>query len=205
MPSTTDQRHRQTRRALRGAAVVATAFVGMLVLAACGGDKDSAEPTAASSTASAKSTVSKAAAASADPTAAAKDRVVAAFQGLVNAETAGFAKATFEGTGIEHYASGQVLADDKKTLLINRANDVVTKGKPAFSVIKTTVDLSVTPHRAALTACWDDTKWTPVKKTTGKSVAAPNQAKRYVVNSKLRTIGTRWVVTDSTAARDQSC
>ncbi|MFD8078232.1 hypothetical protein ACFV3E_36895 [Streptomyces sp. NPDC059718] len=203
MPSTTDQRHRQTRRALRGAAVAATAFVGMLVLAACGGDKDSAEPAAASS--SAKSTVSKAGAASPDPTTAAKDKVEAAFQGLVGAETAGFAKATFEGTGIEHYASGQVLADDKKTLLINRTNDVVTKGKPAFTVTKTTVDLSVSPHRAALTVCWDDTNWTPVKKATGKSVAAPNQAKRYVVNSKLRTIGTRWVVTDSTAARDQSC
>ncbi|MFI8186552.1 hypothetical protein ACIF70_39625 [Actinacidiphila glaucinigra] len=124
---------------------------------------------------------------------------------LVDAETAGLAKATFEGTDIEHYASGQVLADDKKTLLINRANDVVTKGKSAFTVTKTTVDLSVTPHRGALTVCWDDTNWTPVKKATGKSVAAPNQAKRYVVNSKLRTIGTRWVVTDSTAARDQSC
>lgn len=203
MPSTTDQRHRQTRRALRGAAVAASAFVGMLVLAACGGDKDSAEPAAAST--SARSTASKAAAASPDPTAAAKDRVEAAFQGLVDAETAGFAKATFEGTDIEQYASGQVLSDGKKTLLINRANGIVTKGKPTFTVTRTTVDLSVSPHRAALAVCWDDTNWTPVKKATGKSVAAPNQAQRYVVNSKLRTIGTRWVVTDSTAARDQTC
>ncbi|MFF3950531.1 hypothetical protein ACFYYN_37845 [Streptomyces sp. NPDC001902] len=183
--------------------MAATAFVGMLVLAACGGDKDSAEPAAAST--SARSTVSKAAAASPDPTAAAKDRVEAAFQGLVDAETAGFAKATFEGTDIEQYASGQVLSDGKKTLLINRANGIVTEGKPTFTVTRTTVDLSVSPHRAALAVCWDDTNWTPVKKATGKSVAAPNQAQRYVVNSKLRTIGTRWVVTDSTAARDQTC
>ncbi|MFD8079270.1 hypothetical protein ACFV3E_42370 [Streptomyces sp. NPDC059718] len=63
----------------------------------------------------------------------------------------------------------------------------------------------MSPHRATLAVCWDDTNWTPVKKATGRSVAAPNQAQRYVVNSKLRTIGTRWVVTDSTAARDPTC
>ncbi|SNT33695.1 hypothetical protein [Actinacidiphila glaucinigra] len=203
MPSTTDQRRRQNRQARQGAAVAAAVFAGVLALAACGGDQDSAKLAAASG--SAKAAPSKAAAVSTDPTPVAKDKVEAAFQGLVDAETAGFAKATFEGTDIEHYASGQVLTDDKRTLLINRANNVVTKGKPTFSVTKTTVDLSVTPHRAALTVCWDDTNWTPVKKATGKSVAAPNQAKRYVVNSTLRTIGTRWVVTDSTADREQSC
>ncbi|MFD8079263.1 hypothetical protein ACFV3E_42335 [Streptomyces sp. NPDC059718] len=36
--------------------------------------------------------------------------------------------------------------------------------------------LSVNPHSAALTAYWDDTDWTPVRKTIGKAVAAPNQA-----------------------------
>ncbi|MET9879253.1 hypothetical protein ABZZ36_32195 [Actinacidiphila glaucinigra] len=203
MPSTTDQRRRQNRRARQGGAVAAAVFAGVLALAACGGDKDSAEPAATPSTAQAAA--SKVAAVSPDATAAAKDKVTAAFQGLVDAETAGFAKATFEGTDIEHYASGQVLADGKKTLLINRANGIVTQGKPAFTVTKTTVDLSVSPHRAELAVCWDDTNWMPVKKATGRSVAAPNQAQRYVVNSKLRTIGTRWVVTDSTAARDQTC
>ncbi|MEU6346236.1 hypothetical protein ABZ883_35395 [Streptomyces sp. NPDC046977] len=204
MPSTTtDKTHRQVRRVHRGAVVAAAVVIGVFALAACAGDKDSAEPASVSK--APKSTASKVAAASPNPTAAAQDKVAAAFQGLVDAETAGFAKATFEGTGIEHYASGQVLADDKKTLLINRANGIVTQGKPAFTVTKTTVDLSVSPHRGALTVCWDDTGWTPVKKATGKSVAAPDQAQRYVVNSKLRTIGTRWVVTDSTATRDQSC
>ncbi|MGI5255629.1 hypothetical protein [Actinacidiphila glaucinigra] len=183
--------------------MAATVIAGILALAACGGDKESAKPAAAPG--SVQATASKATAASPDPSTAAKDKVVAAFQGLVDAETAGFAKATFEGTDIEHYASGQVLAYGKKTLLINRANGIVTKGKPAFTVTKATVDLTVSPHRGSLTVCWDDTNWTPVKKATGKSVAAPNQAQRYVVNSKLRTIGTRWVVTDSTAARDQTC
>lgn len=203
MPSTIDQRHRQLRRARQGPAVAVAVIAGVLALAACGGDKESTKPAAAPG--SVQATASKAAAASLDPTVTAKDKVVAAFQGLVDTETSGFAKATFEGTDIEHYASGQVLADGKKTLLINRANGIVTKGKPAFTVTKATVDLSVTPRHAALTVCWDDTNWTPVKKATGKSVAAPNQAQRYVVNSKLRAIGTRWVVTDSTAARDQTC
>ncbi|MEU1623119.1 hypothetical protein ABZ479_38245 [Streptomyces sp. NPDC005722] len=183
--------------------MAATVFAGVLALAACSGGMEDTKPAAAPG--SVQATASKAAAASLDPTGAAKDKVVAAFQGLVDAETAGFAKATFEGTDIEHYASGQVLADGKKTLLINRANGIVTKGKTAFTVTKASVDLSVSPHRGSLTVCWDDTNWTPVKKATGKSVAAPNQAQRYVVNSKLRTIGTRWVVTDSTAARDQTC
>ncbi|MDX2709584.1 hypothetical protein PV350_43210 [Streptomyces sp. PA03-6a] len=140
-----------------------------------------------------------------DPTTAAKDKVAVVFQQLVDAETTGFARATFAGTDIEHYASGQVLADDKGALLVNRANGVVTKGKPAFRVTKITVDLGVTPHRATLSVCWDDTGWTPVKQATGESVAAPIRAQRYVVNSKLRTIGNRWVVTDSNAARDQMC
>lgn len=132
MPSTTDQRRRHKRQARQRAAVAATVFAGVLTLAACGGDKDSAKAAATPSTA--KGAASKVAAVSRDPTAAAKDKVAAAFQGLVDVETAGFAKATFEGTDIEQYASGQVLADDKRTLLINRANDVVTKGKPAFTV-----------------------------------------------------------------------
>ncbi|MFJ5218722.1 hypothetical protein ACIP98_28875 [Streptomyces sp. NPDC088354] len=187
-----------------GIALTAAAAAAVLTVSACShGNEAVAERPVPSATSTAAAPTSPAA--TPDTTADAKASVVAAFRGLTQARTAGLAKATFTGTDIERYASGQVLANAKQTLLINRANNIVTKGKPAFTVTATSVDLGASPHRATLTVCWDDTDWTPVNKASGKSVAVPGQNEQYPVTSKLRTIGTRWVLTDSTAHRDEKC
>ncbi|MDX3075891.1 hypothetical protein [Streptomyces sp. MI02-7b] len=196
--------HRRHNNRPRASVVLTAMAATALTLSACSSGNEAIAERAASSP-NAPTTTATSAATVPDPKAEARASVVAAFRGLTKARTAGLAKATFTGTDIERYASGQVLADAKQTLLINRANNIVTKGQPAFTVTTTSVDMSVTPHRGTLTVCWDDTDWTPVNKASGKSVAVPGQSEQYPVTSKLRTIGPRWVVTDSTAQRDQTC
>jgi hypothetical protein len=84
-------------------------------------------------------------------------------------------------------------------------NNVVMTGQPAYSIRAVTVDLSAVPHTASVTLCFDNKDWTPIDKTTRKSVAAPGQLQRYVSTARLRTVGSRWVVIDGTADRERRC
>jgi hypothetical protein len=140
-----------------------------------------------------------------DPTATAKQQVVIAYEGNVNAEVKSLDAGTFQGTDIEQYTFEKALYDAKDYLFKNMQSNIVMTGRPSYTIRNVTVDLAPTPHTATVTVCWDNANWTPVDKTTRKSVAAPGQAERYISTSKLRTVGDRWVVIDGSADRGKSC
>ena len=183
----------------RTAGVTRTAALGVaaLLLAGCGSSGAGTDAKAPASPAASPS--------SPDPTAAAKQQVLAAYHGMFEAEVKGLNTNSLAGSDLEMYAFDKQLANIKDVLFKDMQGNVVMTGQPAYVVRSVTVDLTVVPHTASLTLCFDNKDWTPIDKTTGKSVAAPGQAQRYVSTARLRTVGSRWVVIDGTTDRGRKC
>ncbi|WP_405778673.1 hypothetical protein OG512_48760 [Streptomyces sp. NBC_01378] len=137
----------------------------------------------------------------------ARKAVVAAYQGMNDEQVKAYASGSLKGSRITQFATGNALRDTKDTIFVNLQNDIVYKGKPIVTASSNDVevDLKSDPKRATLRVCFDMNTWEPVNKKTGKSVAPPNQTKRYTLNAKLRTMGDRWLVTDGSADKERKC
>ncbi|MFD7205959.1 hypothetical protein [Streptomyces sp. NPDC059893] len=137
----------------------------------------------------------------------ARKAVVAAYQGMNDEQVKAYASGSLKGSRITQFATGNALRDTKDTIFVNLQNDIVFKGKPIVTASSNDVevDLKSEPKRATLRVCFDMNTWEPVNKKTGKSVAPPNQTKRYTLNAKLRTMGDRWLVTDGSADKERKC
>ncbi|MCC3655751.1 hypothetical protein LIX60_30695 [Streptomyces sp. S07_1.15] len=186
--------HHQARRTATAAALVTAVF-----LASACGEKDTPDDNGNTSSPTKSSPSPDAAGVEAEAA------VFDAYQGMVTAKVEATSKGTLKGSDIGTYASEKALAGVKEEVFVNLQNDIVTTGKPKVEAERTTVDLKQKPHRAQLVVCFDNASLTPVNKSTGKSVEAPDQPKRYIVNASLRTIGERWVVTEALADRDRPC
>ena len=184
-------------RSRRTCLATAALCAAVLLLAGCGGS--STHPEVSPSRAPAPGPSSP------DPAAAAKQQVLAAYQGLFGAEVKALDTNSLAGTDVEMYASEKQLANIKDVVFKDMMNNVVMTGQPAYTVQSVAVDLDAVPHTATVTLCFDNKDWTPINKSTGKSVAAPGQPQRYVSTGRLRTIGTRWVVVDGTTDRARRC
>ena len=169
----------------------------VLLLAGCGGSSTRSEARPSRAPAPGPSSL--------DPAAAAKQQVLAAYQGMFDAEVKALNTNSLAGTEVEMYASENQLANIKDVAFKDMMNNVVMTGQPAYTVQSVAVDLDAVPHTATVTLCFDNKDWTPINKVTGKSVAAPGQPQRYVSTGRLRTIGTRWVVIDGTTDRERRC
>ncbi|MCX5083727.1 hypothetical protein [Streptomyces sp. NBC_00401] len=137
----------------------------------------------------------------------ARNAVVAAYQGMNDEQVKAYASGSLKGSRITQFATGNALRDTKDTIFVNLQNDIVYKGKPIVTASSDDVDVNLKsdPKRATLRVCFDMNTWEPVNKKTGKSVAPPNQTKRYTLNAKLRTMGDRWLVTDGSADKEREC
>jgi hypothetical protein len=140
-----------------------------------------------------------------DPTADAKQAVLTAYKGMVDAEVKALNTNSLANSDIEKYTEDKALAGAKDSLFQDMQGNIVFKGKPSYTIQNVSVDLAPTPHTAQVTVCWDNKNWTPVNKSTGKSATAPGQPQRYVMTESLRTIGNRWVVIDGTTERGKAC
>ncbi|MCX5441212.1 hypothetical protein [Streptomyces sp. NBC_00063] len=137
----------------------------------------------------------------------ARKAVVAAYQGMTDEQVKAYAAGSLKDSRITQFATGKALWDVKNTVFVNLQNDIVFKGKPtiATSTDDAEVSLKSAPKRATLRICFDMNTWKPINKKTGRSVAAPNQAKRYTVNAKLLSRGGIWLVTDEAADKGRKC
>lgn len=101
------------------------------------------------------------------------------------------------------YAAGQFLAALERDLDFMTEEGIVRTGEPKVSLRRV---VSVSPTSILVESCVDDTAVDSVDKATKKSVAVPNQNKRYPVTLRagLYPDGTwRWV--QSQADRSSTC
>ncbi|MFD0033795.1 hypothetical protein ACFVJK_37305 [Streptomyces sp. NPDC127172] len=137
----------------------------------------------------------------------ARKAVVAAYQGMNDEQVKAYASGSLKGSRITQFATGNALRDTKDTIFVDMQNDIVFKGKPKLTIAPkdVEVDLKSEPKRATLRVCFDMNTWEPVNKKTGKSVAPPDQAKRYTLNAKLLLRGGLWLVSDDVADKERKC
>jgi hypothetical protein len=177
------------------------ALAAITVTAGCSsdnGDRTTASP--APSSAQPTTTVS------ADETKARK-AVLAAYHGMTDEQVKAYAEASLAGSDITKYATGNALRDVKDAVFVNMQNGIVVKGEPEVIAGENDVTLDTTskPPRAFLKVCFDTNTWEPVDKKTGKSVAPPNQVKRYTITAQLQQQGSQWLVTDEKADKERTC
>ena len=139
------------------------------------------------------------------PSAVVKQQVLAAYQGMFDAEVKALNTDTLAGSQLEAYAFDKQLANIKGAVFQDIESNVVMTGRPAYTVQSIAVDTAATPHTATVTLCFDNKNWTPIDKTTRKSVSSPGQVQRYVSTARLRTVGSRWVVIGGTTNRGRQC
>ncbi|MFD7781463.1 hypothetical protein [Streptomyces sp. NPDC059753] len=137
----------------------------------------------------------------------ARKAVVAAYQGMNDEQVKAYASGSLKGSRITQFATGNALRDTKDTIFVDMQNNIVFKGKPKLTIAPkdVEVDLKSEPKRATLRVCFDMNTWEPVNKKTGKSVAPPDQAKRYTLNAKLLFRGGLWLVSDDVADKERKC
>ncbi|MFC8520456.1 hypothetical protein [Streptomyces sp. NPDC057257] len=193
-----------TAARIRNASAVLSALLTLAAITTTAGCSSSAgNKTAPSHTPSA---ATPAKSVSAEETQARKD-VIAAYRGMTNEQVKAYAKGSLSGSKITDYATGKALRDVKNDVFINMQNGIVAKGEPTVIANESGVELNLdsTPKTATLRLCFDQNSWTPIDKKTGKSVAPPNQVKRYTINANLENQGDRWRVTDEKANKERTC
>ncbi|WP_331736711.1 hypothetical protein OG426_55220 (plasmid) [Streptomyces canus] len=200
----TRQEHRTTRFAVRARNIAAAslALCAALTATACSSSGDDGNdpglPTSAAP--SPTNTVSA-------EEAQARKAVIAAYQGMADEQVKAYTKGSLSGSKITDYATGKALRDVKDAVFVNLQNGIVSKGEPKVIASENDVELNLdsTPKKATLRLCFDQNTWTPIDKKTGKSVAPPNQVKRYTINANLENQGDRWRVTDEKADKERTC
>ncbi|MCH5677300.1 hypothetical protein [Streptomyces gilvus] len=137
----------------------------------------------------------------------ARKAVVAAYKGMTNERVKAYARSSLAGSQITSYATGKALRDVKNTVFVNMRNGIVFKGEPKVTAHEDDVALKSAnkPSRASLLVCFDTNTWDPINKKTGKSVAVPNQVKRYTITADLQRVGSRWLVIEQDANLEKTC
>ncbi|MBY8889229.1 hypothetical protein K7472_30935 [Streptomyces sp. PTM05] len=185
-----------SRIAIRPAALAELAAAALL-LTGCGGSGHSSSGPMPSSTPSHSP--------SPDATSTAEQEVLAAWSGMRAEQVKAYATGDSSKTKLTSYAFDKALAKIQGELFDYRQAGVVFRGSPSSTAKVTDVDLSQTPHQAAVQECFDTTHWTPVVKATGKDASTPGQIRRYTVMGSVRTVGTKWMVVDFTVEKTQPC
>lgn len=138
----------------------------------------------------------------------ARKAIIAAYRGMTNERVAAYAKASLAESHINKYATGAALRDVKDAVFVNMRNGIVVKGEPKVIVGDDSVSLGPgggAAQRASLRVCFDTNTWEPFDKKSGKSVAPPNQVKRYIITAHLQEQSNQWRVTDEKADKERAC
>ncbi|MFH7598612.1 hypothetical protein WDV06_26490 [Streptomyces racemochromogenes] len=141
----------------------------------------------------------------ADPQAAEKAAVLAAYAGMGAAEVRSYTSGTLD-PDLERYATDAALADIKATLFWYQQRGTVMKGQPAHAPTVESVDTTGDPQRAVVSDCVDSTGYDKVDKASGQPAPAPSGPRRHVVTSTVQRTGSGpWLVYRSTIERDRTC
>ncbi|MFJ9574651.1 hypothetical protein [Streptomyces bacillaris] len=141
----------------------------------------------------------------ADPQAAAKAEVLAAYRSYWDAQVKAYAKASPLDTGLDKYAFDKALGKAESELVALKLNGNVIKGEPKLSPEVTAVSLEESPKKATITDCVDVTNWKLVKAKSGDEVKLPKERlTRFVTTVNVRTVGDKWMIVE-TQQQDRTC
>lgn len=187
-----------TARLKRGAAVLGGALALAAVLAGCG-DGDDKPSEAASTPAPATS--------SADPQAAEKRAVLAAFDAMWAERTKAYAKADAKGTQLEKYATLDALGRIRIDLARMREAGTVVRGESSIEdTTVTALDLTPKTPKASVSTCVDLSEYE--RYSTRKKAVIPlpsEQPRRYVATATLEKWPGGWIVTTYKPEGARSC
>jgi hypothetical protein len=186
--------------------MVAAVVIATTVLTACSSTEDQKGPKAtldpSQSTAPTGATPSQKPSASATGDAA---KVQAAYEGYWDESIAAYAKGTITGTKLKKYAVAYAYSDVKTDLAELHSQGFIATGKPTFDPVYGNIDSSRKTPRSTFTDCVDITKWTLVKKATGKPVELPKERlTRYVSHVTAEKWYGHWVIVRATQ-EEKSC
>ncbi|MFF3128926.1 hypothetical protein ACFVRD_43365 [Streptomyces sp. NPDC057908] len=182
----------------RRTAVLYGAVALVLALAGCGGGGGDEKPSAGATAAPSPTRT-------ADPDAAEKTAVLAAYRGMSAAEVRTYATGKLDPELIR-YADHRALADIKSTLFWYQQQGTVMKGEPKRTAEVTALDTESTPLKAVITDCVDSSGYDKVEKDSGKAAASPSGPRRHLVTSTAQRSRTGpWKIYTSTIERGRTC
>lgn len=187
------------RTAALRAAAVGGAVVLAVVLAACGGGNGDAKATATTPAAVVTTT-----ALPADPDAADKAAVLAAYAGMTGAAERTFATGKLDAK-VETYAADKALAGIKVTMVYYQDHGTVTKGVVTHSPKVTAINTASDPLKAVVTDCADSTHYDDVDAKTGKVVPYSGPRRHVVTSTAMRSRTGAWKFYTSVIERDRTC
>jgi hypothetical protein len=171
----------------------------VVLLASCGGDPSDDDTSAPSPSASVSASPT------ADPQAAAKAKVLTAYQAMWNAQVKVYSSGTLKGAELESVAADKALAKIKVTALYYQNHGTIMQGKPKLSPKVASISTGTDSDTATITDCIDSTDYVQVYKKTGKPVGTVDSNRRHVATYTARTIATKWLITDFDIDRDRTC
>jgi hypothetical protein len=180
--------------------VVAPAATVLLALTGCDKGAPKAGASSPPASLSPSSTID---AAQAD----ANRKVLAAYNGYINAQVAAAAIPDPDSKDLRKYAGDPLLAQMRYDLNLLKTNGLVRQGAPKVAPKVTELQLGATPPVATVEDCYDVSDQHVVNKATGKSADAPGQSKRYIVTSQAKFFGGQdgWLIVQSDADRSRQC
>ncbi|MFF9818919.1 hypothetical protein [Streptomyces sp. NPDC014006] len=144
---------------------------------------------------------------SADPEAAEKAAVLAAYARMWEEQTKAYKKADAAGTELEKYATLDALGQFRNDLARMRQAGTVARGELTHSSTKvTSIDLKAKTPEASLSDCMDISKWQTYSMKKKQVLPLPsNQPLRYVATAKAERWNGQWLVTVFTTHGNEKC
>jgi hypothetical protein len=169
------------------------------LLSGCGSNSEPDATTPSAASASTSPTV--------DPAAQeAHAGALAAYNNFREAQLAAFAESDVSGGELPKYVADPLLGELQVELQQNRTQGLIMKGRPKWSPRVVAVSVSARPFTVQMQDCFDTTAWDIVDEDTGRSVAVPGQAKRYLVSVEAALYDDgRWLIRQATAQRERPC
>ncbi|MEV4212582.1 hypothetical protein [Micromonospora sp. NPDC049662] len=188
------QRTKRTRLLL-----VAAASALLIISTACSDEEPAAEPT--------DPPVVVAPSTTEDPAQAQAGKDSLAVYALYReAYQAAATKADFKSKELPKYVAEPLLGQLVNSFAQMSKAGVVSRGESIWNPTVVDVDLEASPAVVTIEDCRDTTAVVTVNAKTGKPMPAPsNQAKKYVVVSKAKSVNSRWYIFESNGDRSRSC
>ncbi|MCY0947862.1 hypothetical protein [Streptomyces antarcticus] len=182
-----------TARQKRRAAALSGAVALALALAGCGGGGGDGKPSAAPSMAASTPGAAKA---SADPQAAEKAAVLAAYGSMSAEQMKAYRAADAKGTDLEKYATAEALGQIRNDLARMKEAGTVVRGEIGHQAEVTALDMEAKTPKATLSDCVDLSKYETYDTGAQKVIPLPTeQPLRYVMTATAERWDGRWMVT----------
>ncbi|MCX4546903.1 hypothetical protein [Streptomyces sp. NBC_01565] len=196
-----------TRRRTRSAVhrriltpTTAAALTAAALLTACSKNDKAANPSPVSPSPSASPTLS------ADPQAAEKAKVLAAYNGFWNESVKAYEAGSEKGTKLVNYASKDALNQTLTDIASMQRAGTAMKGTPGHRAEVSALNMSGARPSAMISDCFDLSTWKIIDRASGQVKPFPTeQPMRYITEFDAELQGGHWMLTKFVRHGDRAC